>query len=136
MKHLILLLFFSVLIACEKSSDTAPNLDSSTIAGLWKVKSYIDNKGKDQTSNYALYTFSFLQSDILEAKKNTVITKGTYNLKMDSGKQKLIISLPVTPSELEELNEDWILVESTSNQMTLSNISGGNGGTSTLVFTK
>jgi hypothetical protein len=135
MKYLILFLFSIVFMGCQESVSPL-DVDSSSIIGSWKVKSYIDNKGRDQTSNYNAYGFSFLENGALEARKNGTVTKGTYAYVSDSGKQKFIISLNSISSELEELNEDWIIIEKTAIQITLSNISGGNGGTSTLVFVK
>lgn len=136
MKNLIWLVLITFVFGCESSSESSVPSDSAMIQGLWKVKSYVDNKGRDQTSNYSLYTFNFMDNGELEAKNSGSISKGSYTYKLDSGKQKLIITLPSTPSELEELNEDWILLEKSGNQLVLKNLSGGNGGTSTLIFVK
>jgi hypothetical protein len=137
MKNLIILFFFFSFIACQDNSNTAPLAnDGSTVVGTWKVKTYIDNKSRDQSSNYAAYTFNFLENGTLEALKNGTKAKGTFSYLSDSGKQKFLINFTNASSELSELNEDWILVEKTDKQMTLTNVSGGNGGTSTLVFIK
>jgi hypothetical protein len=136
MKNLLILFLLFSFIACN--DDPTPSLinDNSTVLGTWKVKSYIDNKGRDQTSNYTAYTFNFLENGALEAVKSGAKTKGTYSNLTDSGKQKFIINMINANSELTELNEDWIIVEKTASQITLTNISGGNGGTSTLIFVK
>jgi hypothetical protein len=136
MKNLLILFIVFSFIACQDDSASSLINDNSTVLGTWKVKSYIDNKGRDQTSNYTAYTFNFLENGTLEAVKSGAKTKGTYSNLTDSGKQKFIINMINANSELSELNEDWILIEKTDKQMTLTNLSGGNGGKSTLIFTK
>jgi hypothetical protein len=136
MKNLLIFFLLYSLIACQQDTATPPlNNDGSTVVGAWKVKSYINNKAKDQSSNYAAYTFNFLENGTLEAVKNSTKTKGSYMFLSDSGKKKFQINFTSGPIELAEFNEDWYMAEKTPIQIT-TNVSGGNGGTSTLVFVK
>ena len=41
-----------------------------------------------------------------------------------------------TPANFTELTEDWNIVSYSSTTISLIHVSGGNGGTDTLVFTK
>lgn len=148
MKKIILL--FAILAsvsACQIQSDdsvTPTNSANATISPSsitggsdWKVTSYVDKKGRDDTSSYGSYTFSYSTDGKLSVKSGgKVAVSGTWKHVVDSGKNKFYITLTTTNSALEEFNEDWIIVSMTSNSIQLTNTSGGNGGTTTLTFSR
>ena len=137
MKFLIILfLSISVLSSCKVSDDNASPSNSTSVSGTWKIKSFIDNKNRDRTSYYNPYNFDFNSSGKLVVSGGTIKYEGTYSSVIDSGKQKFYIAINTTDNEIDELNEDWILVEKTDILIKLTNTSGGNGGTKTLILAK
>lgn len=137
MKKLIIFLsFISIISSCKKSDDDTILSGTTTVSGLWKITSYIDNKSRDRTSNYSGNTFDFGTSGALVVSKSSTQYKGTHTTVIDSGKEKFIINISTTDNDLAELNDDWIFVEKTSTKIRLTNTSGGNGGTKTLTFSK
>lgn len=131
---LIIFSFLTILTSC--SSDDVTSTSNTSINGTWKVKSFIDNKNRDRSSYYAAYNFDFKTSGELVVSSSSIKYNGTYSSVMDSGKQKFYITITTSDDEIDELNEDWILVEKTDTVIKLTNTSGGNGGTKTLVFGK
>lgn len=134
----LLFLFLSIVVfsSCSVSDDNPSPSGSTTVSGTWKVKSFIDNKNRDRTSYYAAYNFDFKTSGELVVSSSSIKYNGTYSSVMDSGKQKFYITITTSDNEIDELNEDWILAEKTDTLIKLTNTSGGNGGTKTLVFGK
>lgn len=143
-KIIFLIAVLATVSACQLQSDDSIAPDNSTISTSsivggkdWKISAYIDKKGIEKTSNYGSYTFSFSTDGKLNVKsgeKSTV--NGTWKHVIDSGKNKFYITLITNNSLLEELNEDWIIVSMTSDLIKLTNTSGGNGGTTTLNFSR
>lgn len=131
---LIIFSFLTILTSC--SSDDVTSTSNTNINGTWKVKSFIDNKNRDRTNYYAAYNFDFKTSGELVVSSSSIKYNGTYSSVMDSGKQKFYITITTSDNEIDELNEDWILAEKTDTLIKLTNTSGGNGGTKTLVFGK
>jgi hypothetical protein len=141
MKHILLLVaFFGVMswTSCTNSGDddnSGSNGGNTTIAaGLFKVSSYID-KGRDRTSNYTGMGFDFKSNRVVTATKGSTVINGTWQQYLDSGKTKMDLLFP-DQLNLDEFNEDWVVVSNTTNEIKLTNVSGGDGGLSTLVFTK
>ncbi len=132
---LILLLTFPLFIAtCGKSYDdpaTSSTLTSIITQGTWTVHLYL-NDGKDETSNYTGYVFTFNSNGSLQAAKGGNNTGGTWSEVADSGKTKLILvwvggGIPV---ELLEIEEDWVLKAKSNTLVELTNT--GSSGTSEL----
>lgn len=131
---LIIFSFLTILTSC--SSDDVTSTSNTSINGTWKVKSFIDNKNRDRTSYYTAYNFDFKTSGELLVSSSSIKYNGTYSSVMDSGKQKFYITITTSDDEIDDLNEDWILAEKTETTIKLTNTSGGNGGTKTLIFGK
>lgn len=92
---------------------------------------------KDQTDRYANYTFDFSANGGLTAHNGQSAYAGTWQTGVDDSKDKFVISFsgPV-PSELAELEEDWLIVEMNADLMHFVHVSGGNGDTETLKFVR
>ncbi|MBK8702042.1 MAG: hypothetical protein IPN29_21715 [Saprospiraceae bacterium] len=103
-------------------------------SGSCKISLFQD-KDKNKTSNYTGYQFVFNANGIVSASTPTSSVAGTWKGRLDSGKSKILLSFPIA-TKLQELNEDWELVSQSATSIQLKNVSGGNGGTSTLTFTK
>ncbi len=120
---------------CDDNSGGSGSLTFNQIitSGTWFV-SYYNEDGTTQTSDYNGYNFTFLSNNTIAVIKNSVTTNGTWNYFLDSGNYKL--DLTFTNTNLESLFEDWRVLEYTSTIIRLKHVSGGNGGTDYLNFTK
>lgn len=129
---LIAAAFLQISIACNKTND--PIL-GPTISGKWLVSYFWDKK--DQTSHYQNYNFDFGANGSLTASKGQQSYSGTWKTGVDDSKNKFVIQFSGSvPSELSELEEDWLNVETSANLMHFIHVSGGNGDTDILKFTK
>ncbi|MGC4041702.1 MAG: hypothetical protein QM710_13180 [Flavobacterium sp.] len=146
LKLIPVLLFLFMLGSCSSSDDSSsanptPVINAAT-QGTWRISSYIDS-GTDETNHFTNYNFTFAASNVLTATNGTNTYTGTWSVTSDdssdddnpSGDLDFNIGF-ATPADFAELTEDWDIVSYSSTTISLIHISGGNGGTDTLVFTK
>lgn len=109
------------------------NLDLATVLGTgsWKITYLFDDT--DETSQFSSYNFVFNSNGTSVATGNQTIN-GTWNTYLDNGSKKL--NLVYDGLTLDEVEEDWNVIEFTSSIIRLKHVSGGNGGTDYLTFTK
>ncbi len=134
----LLFQIIGLLSACQKSDDNNPTPGSgpTPASGLWMVSSLISNSG-DETGNYTNYTFDFASDGKLTATNGSQSWTGTWATGVDDSKNKFVINFSGSvPSALEELKEDWLIIEMSSTGMHFQHTSGGNGTTEVLKFTK
>lgn len=120
---------------CDDSSGGTggtATLTNTITNGTWYVSYYFDDV--DETSNYNGYNFTFNTNGTSIAIKNATSINGTWSNYIDSGEEKL--ELAFDGLILDDLEDDWKLVEFSSNVIKLKDVSGGNGGTDYLYFTK
>lgn len=151
MKKLILipalfcLFMLNVASMCSSDSssssvDPTPVINTAT-AGTWKVTSYIDS-GNDETNHFTGYNFTFAAANVLSATNGTNTYTGSWSVTTDnSGDDNPSNDLDfnigfTTPADFADLTDDWSIVSYTATTISLIDISGGSGGTDTLVFTK
>ena len=102
-------------------------------AGSWSVASYIDS-GDDETGDYSGYTLTFSMDGTASATNGTNTFNGTWSI---TGSTDLDFNMDFGPDEpFEEFNDDWDVLNYTASRVELQDISGGGGGTDTLVFEK
>lgn len=136
----ILALTFSLLTvsftACTPLDDNSPvPTGAPPASGVWKVSYFFDKS--DETSNYTGYTFEFFADGQLIANQGSQSWNGTWTTGFDDSKNKFLINFPGThPSSLEELEEDWLIIEQTDSFMHFEHTSGGNGDTDILQLSK
>lgn len=135
----------TIVSGCSSSDDNSsanptPVINTAT-SGTWKVTSFIDS-GNDETNHFTGYNFTFGTSNALTATNGTNNYTGFWSVTSDdsdddnpSGDLDFNISF-ATPANFAELTEDWDIVSYSSTTISLIHVSGGNGGTDTLVFTK
>lgn len=151
--YVILMLSFSLLSTTCSSDDDNNNGNSQEIAqivstvesGTWRIISYIDS-GQDETNDFIGYDFTFANNGTLTADNGTDTINGTWSVTDDSNSSNssnsesdidFNIQFPVPESsDFEDLNDDWDIVSYNNTTISLIDISGGNGGTDTLVFQK
>ena len=118
---------------CENSTvNPNPPFTNVLTNGSWQVSYFYDDE--DETADYNGYDFTFFANNAIDVIKNNVSSNGTWSTFIDSGLNKVELSFANT--NLVELEDDWIIVEYTETIIRLKHISGGNGGTDYLTFTK
>lgn len=156
MKNLIKVLQISiitlfVLTSCDSDDDTNSSNPTSTDAiadvaetGTWRITSFIDS-GEDETSDFNGYNFTFNADGSLVATNGSNTLNGTWSVTNDSSSDDssssddydFNIFFPVPDdNDFEDLNDDWDIDSVSSTEIALIDISGGNGDTDTLVFTR
>jgi hypothetical protein len=123
-------------VSCTKSNDDPqPNNPQTPASGLWKVSYFFDQQ--ETTSNYTNYTFDFSAGGVLTVKNGSQTWLGTWTTGSDDSKNKFVIAFSGSvPSAFSDLAEDWLIVSMTNTDMHFEHVSGGNGGTRVLKFTK
>lgn len=124
----------------SSSQDPTPVINTAT-QGTWRVTSYVDS-GTDETNHFAGYNFTFATGGVLTAANGTNTYTGTWSVTSDDSNDDNPSSdldfniLFASPVDFADLSDDWDIVSYTANTISLIDVSGGNGGTDTLVFTK
>lgn len=134
------------------SSDDSPSSNDnsaeiqqiSTAAqdGTWQIISFIDS-GTNETNHFNGYNFTFASGGELTATNGTTSYTGTWSISDSNSNDdsssdidfNILFPVPDT-NDFEDLNDDWEIVTHSDTTISLIDISGGNGGTDTLVFQK
>jgi hypothetical protein len=126
---LALLFFLGLSISCSSdSTDDLPqtinpsNVQNIASTSSWRITSYLDNN-KNETSDYTGYVFTFNANGSATAVKNSQTTNGIWSSYLDDGKVKFDINFGVT-APLEEISDDWDVLEITANKIRLEDTSG------------
>jgi len=152
MRHL--LFFFAFLLigsalvtmtSCSNSSDDAGNINPTVIqntvqTGDWRITSYIDS-GKDETSHFSGYFFSFSDNGTISATNSSVTYAGTWSItdsnSNDDSPGDVDFNIAYNlGNNFDDLSEDWQIISQSSSKIELKHVSGGNGGTDFLTFEK
>lgn len=113
------------------SSD--PTFTSILTSGTWQITYYYDDI--DDTSNFSGYTFTFNSNGTVIVQKGSIVINGNWASFLDSnGIRKL--DLNFDGEVLDDIEEDWKLIEFNTTNIRLKDVSGGDGSTSYLYFTK
>jgi hypothetical protein len=134
---IVLAAILSTASMCEDEDNRNDDQDNKSIEtslghGSWKVGYFFDTA--DETSDFDGYSFLFNDDNVVIATKNGLSVQGSWDTENSSdGDTKLYLDFP-TNGPLEELNEDWIVTESSSVRISLEHESGGNGDIDTLIL--
>lgn len=127
------LLSFSRTPNTGGNSGEALLLSDIMIDGNWFVALYLDDGDEDETSNYSSFSFDFQSNGVVIASNTVVSLNGTWFITGSDGNLKVILNFfDVYP--LDELDEDWYVLEFQNNQITLVEDDEGDGDK--LVFEK
>lgn len=119
---------------CDDDGGTwNPSFTTILTTGNWYV-SYYEEDGDVETSDYNGFNFTYFANSNVEATKNSVTTLGTWSTYIDGGYNK--IELVFDNPELDELEEDWLILEYNQTIIRLKHVSGGDGSIDYLNFTK
>ena len=123
--------------SCDDDDDSpsiSPSEVSETmISGNWRV-SYYQDRDDDETSDFAGYSFTFTNGGVAVASKNATDVVGAWSTSESSNKVKVVLTFPGSP--LDELSEDWEVIQRSSTEIKLRHVSGGDGHIDYLNFSK
>lgn len=108
------------------------DLENFLVDGTWFVFSYIDS-GDDETGDYAGYNINFDVNGTVTASNGSNTNNGTWQV-LNSGNKLLLDFGADFP--FDEFNDDWDVLTATNTRVELQDVSGGGGGTDTLIFEK
>ena len=108
--------------------------------GTWRITYYYDTD-QEETSNFNGYNFTFGANNVLTATNGTNNYTGTWSVtdsnSNDDSPSDLDFNIAFSsPAQFEELTDDWEIIEKSATVVKLKDVSGGNGGTDFLTFTK
>jgi hypothetical protein len=144
---LAMIFMLNVASTCSDDDDnSSPTQDPTPVIntvnnGTWRI-TFFEDSGANETSNFAGYNFTFGAAGVLTATNGTNNYSGTWsvtsdNSNDDSPSNDLDFNIGfLTPSNFEELTEDWNILERTDTKVRLVHVSGGNGGTDYITFEK
>ncbi|MEI6950844.1 hypothetical protein V9K67_26930 [Paraflavisolibacter sp. H34] len=140
----IFLLTLLVFASCKKddADGTGDSSDSTSVfidntpmqQGKWKVSLYQEN-GKDETSQFSGYEFTFKNDGVVNAVKANYTVTGGWIQGSGSRYGKFILSFGQT-APFEDISEDWTILEKTASRLRLEHTSGGDGSKDVLTFDK
>lgn len=104
------------------------------VHGKWEVVSFAENE-VDESGQFEGYIFAFHRNERVEAIKGMDNVRGTWSTGSDFENDDLYLNFG-SVSPLNELNENWQVIQSSPQQLRLAHASGGNGGTDQLLFGK
>ncbi len=107
-------------------------LETVLVDGTWFVSSYIDS-GDDETGDYSGYSLDFNVAGTVVVMNGSNINNGTWSV-LSAG-NKLLLDFGID-FPFEEFNDDWDVLMVSETRVELQDVSGGGGGTDTLVFEK
>jgi len=128
-----ILVLVMAVSSCKKDDNSSPAINSTVQEGKWKITLYSDN-GNDEKDHYTNFEFQFNPDGTLTAVKTGSTVNGTWSNGNDDSQQKLVLNFTTPP--FDELNDDWHILEQNSSLIKLEDVSGGNGGTDYLTFSK
>ncbi len=141
-----MLLFTSLNFSCSDDDNSSSTVNNpSTIInivsnGTWKINYYFDND-QDETTNFNGYNFTFGANNVLTAQKESTTYTGSWSVTSsnsdDDSSNDLDFNIAFSsPAHFEELTDDWEIISKSSTEIKLRDVSGGNGGTDYLTFSK
>jgi hypothetical protein len=112
MKYIVTVIILLLFVSCSKKKDDTNTPGSINLKeGTWRVSFYWDTK--DETSDFAGYALMFGDGGVLMAHKGASMYTGTWS----QTSTKLTINF--TDATLSELNDDWLITESSSSLIKL-----------------
>jgi hypothetical protein len=120
----------------DSSDDTTDDsgtsdLNSVLTNGSWTILTYLDD-GIDETAEFSAYSFVFDVNGVVTADNGSNVD-GTWSVQDNGNKLLLDFGMDIP---LDEFNDDWDVLLVTETRIELQDVSGGDGTTDTLIFTK
>lgn len=102
------------------------------VQGTWYVAYFFDNG--EYTNNYSGYTFTFSSNGTVAVSGTATIITGTWLVTTDDGEDD--VEFTFSGSQLDDLEEDWTIINVTENLIELQKGNTGSGGVRYLTFSK
>ncbi len=118
---------------CENSSSTPLYFNTVITAGTWRVSYFYEDEDGDETSDFNGFVFTFFTNGNATAVNGASTINGSWTTFLDSGFN--FLELQYDGDTLDEIEEDWKVIEFTETLIRLKHESGG-GGTDYLNFTR
>ena len=116
---LTLLLMMGACTNGDDNSGPSTDVTNGDLTGDGWVVSWFWDKDKEETSDFNGYVFFFRESGAFEALRNGTTTTGSWAIRSSSnGSQRLDIDI-ASASPLDELIDDWIILEKTNSTIKL-----------------
>jgi hypothetical protein len=116
----------------DHDGEDQPDPSVILVEGLWKIGEY--HKGdSDETEKYQGFHLDFRPEGSVVASDGIEEVNGTWSIIMESGSGYLVLDFD-NGAFLDELNEDWEIVEINVRKLDLRNESGGDGSTERLIL--
>lgn len=106
-----------ILTSCSNGEEINPPSTNTLSDQTWTVSYFFDND-QEETDDFAGYSFIFNSNGQAMASNNAGTTTGTWSIISDDGFRKFVLDFGLG-KPLEELNDDWIIVEETENVLKL-----------------
>jgi len=122
-------------------SQNANEIINTVRSGSWKITYYYDTN-QEETADFNGYNFTFGTGNVLTASNGTNTYAGTWSVTDDgsdddNSSNDLDFNIAFSsPEKFQELTDDWDIIEHSATVIKLRDVSGGNGGTDILTFTK
>lgn len=137
----VVFVFLLLASACTHSNSvtqqsivTPSQVSSAVQSGAWRVSLFQDS-GNNETYKFNNYLFTFNPDGTLTASNGSNTVTGSWSSGNDDSKTKLILSF-ANVDPWDELSDDWHVISQNNTLIQLQDVSGGNGGTDLLNFTK
>lgn len=143
---LSLFLFISCKNDDNSNSPTGTFVNITTVLpqNTWVVSYFFENNA-DETSNFSSFRFTFESDGTITAGNDIFSESGTWSYEDSSNDstdddgieddEELILEFS-SSGLFDELSDNWHITSATSAEIELYDISGGNGTTDYLTFTK
>ncbi|MDC8001284.1 hypothetical protein POV26_09555 [Aequorivita todarodis] len=142
MKRLLIVLAIVVFASCSSDDDSGDantnefeQIKTTLPQGEWKITKLIDGQS-DHTVDFESFVFTFSEDGTVAAKNDLFTEPGTwaYDNSSNSGEELVLQFSETTP--FDEINDDWDIVSVSNSKVELKDVSGGNGDTELLTFSK
>ncbi len=124
----------------DNSSNTPTAIQNIVMQGTWRISYYYDTD-HDATNSFSGYNFVFSANNALIASNGTNVYTGIWSITDSNSNDDSISDLHFNilfnwPANFSELSDDWEIISKSEMEIRLRDVSGGNGGTDYLTFTK
>lgn len=146
---LVIFIYTGLAMSCDKDDDnnqqqdtTVQQTQNTAQSGSWKITYFFDSD-QNETDDFAGYVFTFNENGSLVAVNGSTTITGTWSVTDsnssddDGGSSDVDFNIFfASPSDFEDLSDDWDIVSVSNSKIELTDVSGGNGGTDFLTFEK
>lgn len=138
----VFLFVFVVLIACNDNptNNNEAKVIKCASTGTWQI-TYFYSGGIDATQLFSGFNFTFGASNVLTASKGFINVTGRWSISDDNSSDDTLDDLHfnilfVTSSFIDEIDNDWNILEVSDTKIKLKDSDGLNGNIDYLTFEK